>query len=48
LLTIEIPPVSLPTADGENFAVNEALLPALTVIGMLAPLMLNPAPEGDA
>jgi hypothetical protein len=48
LLTIEIPPVSLPTADGENFAVNDALLPALIVIGMLAPLMLNPVPEGVA
>jgi len=48
LLTIEIPPVSLPTADGENFAVNDALLPALIVIGMVAPLMLNPVPEGVA
>ena len=48
LLTIEIPPVTLPTADGENFAVNEALLPALIVIGIVAPLMLNPVPEGNA
>jgi hypothetical protein len=48
LLTIEIPPVSLPTAEGENFAVNDALLPALIVIGMVAPLMLNPVPEGVA
>jgi hypothetical protein len=48
LLTIEIPPVALPTADGENFAVNDALLPALIVIGMVAPLMLNPVPEGVA
>ena len=48
LLTIEIPPASLPTAGGENFAVNDALLPALIVIGMLAPLMLNPVPEGNA
>ena len=48
LLTIEIPPVSLPTAGGENFAVNDALLPALIVRGMVAPLMLNPVPEGNA
>jgi len=48
LLTTEIPPESLPTAGGENFAVNDALLPAAIVIGMLAPLMLNPVPEGDA
>jgi hypothetical protein len=29
-------------------AENDALLPALMVIGMLAPLMLNPVPESDA
>lgn len=48
MLTIEIPPASLPTAGGENFAVNDALLPALIVIGILAPLMLKPVPEGTA
>jgi hypothetical protein len=48
LLTIEILPVALPATVGENLAVNEALLPAVIVIGMLAPLMLNPAPEGVA
>lgn len=48
MLTIEIPPASLPTVGGENFAVNDALLPALIVIGMLAPLMLKPVPEGTA
>jgi len=48
LLAIEILPVALPATVGENIAVNEALLPALIVIGMLAPLMLNPVPEGNA
>ena len=48
MLTIEMPPASLPTAGGENFAVNDVLLPALIVIGMLAPLMLNPVPDGNA
>lgn len=48
LLTIEILPVSLPVAGGVNFAVNDALLLALIVIGMVAPLMLNPVPEGNA
>lgn len=48
LLVIEIPPASLPTPGGENFAVNDALLPALIVIGIVAPLMLNPVPEGVA
>ena len=27
---------------------NEALLPALMFIGIVAPLMLNPVPEADA
>jgi len=48
LLTIEIPPASLPTAGGVNVAVNDALPPALIVIGIVAPLMLNPVPEGAA
>jgi hypothetical protein len=48
LLTIEILPVAAPAEVGAKIAENEALLPALIVIGMLAPLMLNPVPEGDA
>ena len=48
LLTIEILPVSLPATGGVNLAVNDALPPALIVIGMVAPLMLNPVPEGVA
>jgi len=48
LLTIEMLPVAAPAEVGANIAENEALLPALIVIGMLAPLMLNPLPEGDA
>jgi hypothetical protein len=48
LLTIEMLPVAAPAEVGAKPAENDALLPALIVIGMLAPLMLNPAPEGDA
>jgi hypothetical protein len=48
LLTIEMLPVVAPAAVGVKIAENDALLPALIVIGMLAPLMLNPAPEGEA
>jgi len=48
LLTIEMLPVAAPADVGAKMAENEALLPALIVIGMLAPLMLNPVPEGDA
>jgi len=45
LLTIEMLPVELPAAVGANVALNEALLPALIVIGMLAPLTVYPAPD---
>jgi hypothetical protein len=48
LLTIEMLPVAAPADVGAKMAENEALLPALIVIGMLAPLMLNPVPEGVA
>jgi hypothetical protein len=48
LLTIEMLPVAAPTEVGLKLAENDALLPALMLIGMLAPLMLNPVPEGDA
>jgi hypothetical protein len=48
LLTIEMPPVAAPAEAGVKMAENDALLPALIVIGMLAPLMLNPVPDGDA
>jgi hypothetical protein len=48
LLTIEILPVSVPAAGGLNFAVNDVLPPALIVIGIVAPLMLNPVPEALA
>jgi hypothetical protein len=48
LLAIEMLPVAAPAEVGAKTAENDALLPALIVIGMLAPLMLNPAPEGDA
>ncbi len=41
-------PDAAPAAVGVKIAENEALLPALIVIGMLAPLMLNPVPDGDA
>jgi hypothetical protein len=45
LLTIEMLPVVLPADVGANVALNEALPPALTVIGMLAPLTPYPAPD---
>ena len=48
MLTIERLPVAAPAEVGAKMAENEALLPALIVIGMLAPLMLNPVPEGVA
>ena len=48
LLTIEMLPVAAPAEGGVKMAEKDALLPALMVIGMLTPLMLNPVPEGDA
>lgn len=48
LLTIEMLPVAAPAEVGLKMAENDALPPALMVIGTLAPLMLNPVPEGDA
>ena len=41
-------PVAAPADVGPKAAANDALLPALIVIGQLAPLTLNPAPEADA
>jgi hypothetical protein len=41
-------PDTAPVAVGAKMAENEALLPALIVMGMLAPLMLNPVPDGTA
>ncbi len=40
-------PVAAPADVGAKVAVNDALLPALIVIGIVAPLMLNPVPEAD-
>jgi hypothetical protein len=48
LLTTEMLPVAAPEDVGAKTAANEALLPALIVIGQLAPLTLNPATEADA
>ena len=48
LLTIEMLPDTAPVAVGAKMAENEALLPALIVMGILAPLMLNPVPEDVA
>lgn len=45
MLTIEMLPVALPAAVGENFAVNEALCPAFSVNGVVRPVMLNPVPD---
>jgi len=48
LLTIEMLPVAAPVEVGVKLAENDALLPALIVIGMLPPLILNPVPDADA
>ena len=48
LLTIEIDPVAPPAAVGLNTAVNDAVLPALIVIGIDPPVMLKPAPDAIA
>ena len=38
MLTMETLPVAAPVAVGAKMAENDALLPALIVIGMVAPL----------
>jgi hypothetical protein len=48
LLTIEMLPVAAPAEVGAKMAANEALLPALIVIGKLTPLTLNPVAEVEA
>jgi hypothetical protein len=48
LLATEILPLAAPEDVGAKVAVNDALLPALMLIGIVAPLMLNPAPEAVA
>ena len=48
MLTIEMPPVALPAAVGENFAVNDVLCPAFNVNGAARPVMLNPVPDALA
>jgi hypothetical protein len=48
LLTIEMLPEAAPAEVGAKTAANEALLPALMLIGIVAPLTLNPVPEADA
>jgi hypothetical protein len=45
LLETEILPVAAPADVGANFAVKDALLPALIVIGIVAPLILKPVPD---
>jgi hypothetical protein len=45
LLTTEMLPLAAPADAGAKVAVKDALLPALIVIGIVAPLMLNPVPE---
>ena len=42
---MEMLPDAAPADVGAKVAVNDALLPALMFIGMVAPLMLNPVPE---
>lgn len=45
LLTIEMLPVALPAAVGENFAANVVVWPAASVAGTDNPVMLNPVPD---
>jgi hypothetical protein len=45
LLTTDMLPLAAPADVGAKVAVNEALLPAPIFIGIVAPLMLNPAPD---
>ena len=47
LLSITIEPTTLPVALGLNFALNDVLCPALSVV-VLRLLILNPAPAGVA
>jgi hypothetical protein len=47
LLTIEMLPDAAPVVVGAKIAENDALFPALIVIGKVAPLALNPVPEAD-
>jgi len=48
LLAIEILPAAEPDETGENFAVKEALCPALIVAGSDKPLIVKPVPEAAA
>jgi hypothetical protein len=48
LLTIETLPDAAPAAVGAKVAVNDALLPALMVIGIVPPLTANPVPVAVA
>lgn len=45
MLTIEMLPVVLPAAVGENFARNDVVCPAVSVNGAASPLMLKAVPE---
>ncbi len=45
LSVIVILPVAPPATVGVNCTVNEALCPALRVVGAVNPLMLKPVPE---
>lgn len=45
VLLIEILPVAVPAADGENFAVNVVVFPAASVAGTDRPVKLYPVPE---
>ncbi len=45
MLVIEILPVALPAAVGENLAVNVVVCPAVSVCGVVRPLILKPVPD---
>jgi len=45
LLTMDMLPLTLPAAVGENLAVSDVLCPAVSVDGAARPVMLNPVPD---
>ncbi len=45
MLTMDMLPVALPAALGENLAVRDVLCPAVNVDGADRPVMLNPVPD---
>ena len=47
LLTMLIEPLTAPTAVGANFAVSVAVSEGFSVVGVVTPLIVKPAPAAD-